>query len=114
MTDAEEKRHARLIAAYAVLGVKGIARDRITVDKWAVPYLDRKEVAGEDRLRITLLSLCLLECIASSPSGKMEILLEAPHHRSYRAGMRWLEKHFGGRRLTPYFAEFLAPMVAVP
>ncbi|GHE02182.1 hypothetical protein U879_17565 [Defluviimonas sp. 20V17] len=107
MTKDQAKCDARLVAAFTVLGARGIACDRIAVDERAVPYLDRKEVGLSDRVRITLLTMILLDCIGHK-DREPNVLVRAEQNRAYRTDMRWLRKHLGAGGIMQPLQEFLA------
>lgn len=107
MTKDQAKCDARLVAAFTVLGAKGIAPDRIAVDERAVPYLDHEEIDKTDRLRINLLTMILLDCIGHK-DREPNVLVRAEQNQAYRSDMRWLRKHLGAGGIMQPLQEFLA------
>lgn len=101
-----ERNLARLIAAYAVLGTKGIARDRIAVDERGVPRVDGNPAADNMRLRITMLGMILLDCVGYEHS-EPDVIDKFRANPIYRCDFRWLQKYLGNGRISPVLAEFL-------
>ena len=104
MTD--DRQLARLTAAFHVLGIKNIDRERISVDERGTPYVDW-EVANERmRLRITMLGMILLDCVGYEQS-EADVIDKFRANSIYRSDFQWLKKYLGEGRIGPVIAEFL-------
>ena len=98
---------ARLVAAYAVLGTKGITRDRICVDARAIPYLDGKLPTVAWRTRIVMLSLILLDCVFHEHDVEENVIEKFRRDPAIRSENQWLKKYFGNGKIGAVLGKFL-------
>ena len=99
---------ARLVAAYAVLGTRGISRDRICVDENAVPYVDGKFLSTEWLTRITMFSLILLDAIEHDYEDlERDVIEKFESDRLSNTHFKWLRAHFDQGRISVPLSEFL-------
>lgn len=101
-----ENHAARLVAAYFILGLKGIARDRIAIDAYGRLYLDREPLWDNTRNRIGILTCIILDCVGGDTTPGISNTLG--DHPAYRANTRWVAERLRDGEMIEIVGEFLA------